>query len=66
MAIAIEGAIVGRHIHPGGETLYVDLSKNDVIILAKQLKDELEETDIKALKMTAKVKAKEDPFWRAV
>lgn len=65
MAIAIEGAIVGRHIHPG-ETLYVDLSKNDVIILAKQLKDELEETDIKALKMTAKVKAKEDPFWRAV
>ncbi|BAD85494.1 translation initiation factor IF-2 [Thermococcus kodakarensis KOD1] len=65
VAIAIEGAIVGRHIHPG-ETLYVDLSKNDVIILAKQLKDELEETDIKALKMTAKVKAKEDPFWRAV
>ncbi|WP_231855751.1 translation initiation factor IF-2 [Thermococcus peptonophilus] len=65
VAIAIEGAIVGRHIHPG-ETLYVDLSKNDVIILAKQLKDELEETDIKALKMTAKVKAKEDPFWKAV
>ncbi|WP_297496018.1 hypothetical protein, partial [Thermococcus sp.] len=59
------GAIVGRHIHPG-ETLYVDLSKNDVIVLLKQLRDELEETDIKALKMTAKVKAKEDPFWRAV
>ncbi|WP_245608353.1 translation initiation factor IF-2 [Thermococcus guaymasensis] len=65
VAIAIEGAIVGRHIHPG-ETLYVDLSKNDVIILAKQLKNELEETDIKALKMTAKVKAKQDPFWKAV
>ena len=65
VAIAIEGAIVGRHIHPG-ETLYVDLSKNDVIILAKQLKDELDETDIKALKMTAKVKAQQDPFWKAV
>ncbi|MDV3103281.1 intein-containing translation initiation factor aIF-2 [Thermococcus waiotapuensis] len=65
VAIAIEEAIVGRHIHPG-ETLYVDLSKNDVILLAKQLRGELEETDIKALKMTAKVKEKEDPFWRAV
>ncbi len=65
VAIAIEGAIVGRHIHPG-ETLYVDLSKNDVILLAKKLKDELEDTDITALKMTAKVKAKKDPFWRAV
>ncbi|NJE10626.1 intein-containing translation initiation factor aIF-2 [Thermococcus sp. MAR1] len=65
VAIAIEGAIVGRHIHPG-ETLYVDLSKNDVIILAKQLKNELDETDIRALKMTAKVKAQQDPFWKAV
>ncbi|WP_297501494.1 intein-containing translation initiation factor aIF-2 [Thermococcus sp.] len=65
VAIAIEGAIVGRHIHPG-ETLYVDLSKNDVIVLLKQLRDELEETDLRALKMTAKVKAKQDPFWRAV
>jgi translation initiation factor 5B len=57
--------MVGRHIHPG-ETLYVDLSKNDVIILAKQLKSELDDTDIKALKMTAKVKAQQDPFWKAV
>ncbi|WP_148882063.1 intein-containing translation initiation factor aIF-2 [Thermococcus aciditolerans] len=65
VAIAIEGAMVGRHIHPG-ETLYVDLSKNDVIILAKQLKNELDETDIRALKMTAKVKAQQDPFWKAV
>ncbi|AHL22236.1 intein-containing translation initiation factor aIF-2 [Thermococcus nautili] len=65
VAIAIEGAIVGRHIHPG-ETLYVDLTKNDVIILLKQLKNELDESDMRALKMTAKVKAKEDPFWRAV
>ncbi|NJE48548.1 intein-containing translation initiation factor aIF-2 [Thermococcus sp. 9N3] len=65
VAIAIEGAIVGRHIHPG-ETLYVDLTKNDVIILLKQLKNELDESDLRALKMTAKVKAKEDPFWRAV
>ncbi|WP_461864058.1 intein-containing translation initiation factor aIF-2 [Thermococcus sp.] len=65
VAVAIEGPIVGRHIHPG-ETLYVDLSKNDVVILAKQLKNELDETDIKALKMTAKVKAQKDPFWKAV
>jgi len=65
VAIAIEGAMVGRHIHPG-ETLYVELSKNDVILLAKQLKNELDETDIKALKMTAKVKAQKDPFWKAV
>ncbi|WP_088862614.1 intein-containing translation initiation factor aIF-2 [Thermococcus celer] len=65
VAVAIEGAMVGRHIHPG-ETLYVDLSKNDVVILAKQLRDELDETDIKALKMTAKVKAQKDPFWKAV
>lgn len=65
VAVAIEGAIVGRHIHPG-ETLYVDINKNDVIILAKQLKNELDETDIKALKMTAKVKAQQDPFWKAV
>ncbi|WP_083500637.1 intein-containing translation initiation factor aIF-2 [Thermococcus celericrescens] len=65
VAIAIEGAMVGRHIHPG-ETLYVDLSKNDVIILAKQLKNEMDETDIRALKMTAKVKAQQDPFWKAV
>ncbi len=58
---------MGRHIHPPGETLYVDLSKNDVVILAKQLRDELDETDIKALKMTAKVKAQKDPpFWKAV
>ncbi|WP_297467164.1 intein-containing translation initiation factor aIF-2 [Thermococcus sp.] len=65
VAIAIEGAIVGRHIHPG-ETLYVDLSKNDVIVLLKQLRDELDESDLRALKMIAKVKAKQDPFWRAV
>ncbi|NJE01358.1 intein-containing translation initiation factor aIF-2 [Thermococcus sp. JdF3] len=65
VAVAIEGAMVGRHIHPG-ETLYVDLSKNDVIILAKQLKNELDDTDVKALKMTAKVKAQQDPFWKAV
>ena len=65
VAVAIEGVMVGRHIHPG-ETLYVDLSKNDVILLAKQLKSELDESDIKALKMTAKVKAKRDPFWKAV
>ncbi len=65
VAVAIEGAIVGRHIHPG-ETLYVDVSKNDVILLAKQLKNELDETDIKALKMTAKVKAQKDPFWKSV
>ena len=37
-----------------------------MIILAKQLKNELDETDIKALKMTAKVKAQQDPFWKAV
>lgn len=65
VAIAIEGAIVGRHIHPG-ETLYVDLSRDDAIILLKHLRDVLEDTDIKALKMIAQVKAKEDPFWRAV
>nr|7ZAG_7 Chain 7, Translation initiation factor 5B [Pyrococcus abyssi GE5]7ZAH_7 Chain 7, Translation initiation factor 5B [Pyrococcus abyssi GE5]7ZKI_7 Chain 7, Translation initiation factor 5B [Pyrococcus abyssi GE5] len=65
VAIAIEGAIVGRHIHPG-ETLYVDLSRDDAITLLKHLRDTLEDTDIKALKMIAKVKAKEDPFWRAI
>ncbi|AEH24035.1 intein-containing translation initiation factor aIF-2 [Pyrococcus yayanosii] len=65
VAIAIEGAIVGRHIHPG-EILYVDIGRDDAIILLKQLRSELEDTDIKALKMTAEVKAKEDPFWRAI
>ena len=65
MAVAIEGAIVGRHIHPG-ETLYVDLSKNDVILLLKQLRNELDESDLRALKMIANVKAQGDPFWRAV
>ncbi|AFK22407.1 intein-containing translation initiation factor aIF-2 [Pyrococcus sp. ST04] len=65
VAIAIEGAIVGRHIHPG-EMLYVDISRDDAITLLKYLRDELEDTDIKALKMIAQIKAKEDPFWRAV
>ncbi|AEC52725.1 translation initiation factor IF-2 [Pyrococcus sp. NA2] len=65
VAIAIEGAIVGRHIHPG-EILYVDISRDDAITLLRNLRDVLEDTDVKALKMTAQVKAKEDPFWRAV
>jgi len=65
VAVAIEGATVGRQINPG-ETLYVDLRKTDVITLAKQLRNELDETDIKALKMTAKVKAQQDPFWNGV
>ncbi|ASJ11081.1 translation initiation factor IF-2 [Thermococcus sp. P6] len=65
VAVAIEGAMVGRHIHPG-ETLYVDLDRNDVVILARELKNELDETDLKALKMTAKVKAQRDPFWKSI
>ncbi|MDK2869850.1 MAG: translation initiation factor [Pyrococcus sp.] len=65
VAIAIEGAIVGRHIHPG-ETLYVDISRDDAIILLKYLRDVLEDSDIKALKIIAQIKAKEDPFWRAI
>jgi len=65
VAIAIEGPIVGRHIHPG-EILYVDLSRDDAIRLVKELRDMLDETDIKALKMIAKVKAREDPFWSAL
>ncbi|ALV62173.1 Translation initiation factor 2, intein-containing [Thermococcus sp. 2319x1] len=65
VAIAIEGAIVGRHIHPG-EILYVDISRDDAIRLAKELRDMLDETDIKALKETAKVKAQKDPFWSAL
>ncbi|WP_461866150.1 translation initiation factor IF-2, partial [Thermococcus sp.] len=47
VAIAIEGPIVGRHIHPG-EILYVDLSRDDAIRLVKELRDMLDETDIKA------------------
>lgn len=62
VAIAIEGAIVGRHIHPG-EILYVDISRDDAIRLVKELRDMLDETDIRALKETAKVKAQKDPFW---
>ncbi|ALM75249.1 intein-containing translation initiation factor aIF-2 [Thermococcus barophilus] len=65
VAIAIDGPIVGRHIHPG-EILYVDLSRDDAIRLVKELRDMLDETDIKALKMIAKVKAREDPFWAAL
>ncbi|MCO6042009.1 translation initiation factor IF-2 [Thermococcus alcaliphilus] len=65
VAIAIEGAIVGRHIHPG-EILYVDISRDDAIRLVKELRDMLDETDIRALKETAKVKAQKDPFWSAL
>ncbi|AIF69351.1 translation initiation factor IF-2 [Palaeococcus pacificus DY20341] len=62
VAIAIEGPIVGRHIHPG-EMLYVDLSRDDVMRLVKELRNELDETDIRALKEIAKVKKQKDPFW---
>ncbi|HIP74942.1 MAG TPA: translation initiation factor IF-2, partial [Thermococcus paralvinellae] len=65
VAVAIDGPIVGRHIHPG-EILYVDLSRDDAIRLVKDLRDMLDESDIKALKMIAKVKAREDPFWTAL
>ncbi|HDD31690.1 MAG TPA: translation initiation factor IF-2 [Thermococcus litoralis] len=65
VAIAIEGAIVGRHIHPG-EILYVDISRDDAIRLIKELRDVLDESDIRALKETAKVKAQKDPFWGAL
>ncbi|WP_087036607.1 translation initiation factor IF-2 [Thermococcus litoralis] len=65
VAIAIEGAIVGRHIHPG-EILYVDISRDDAIRLVKELRDMLDESDIRALKETAKVKAQKDPFWSAL
>jgi len=65
VAIAIEGAIVGRHIHPG-EILYVDISRDDAIRLIKELRDMLDESDIRALKETAKVKAQKDPFWGAL
>jgi len=57
--------MVGRHIHPG-EILYVDISKDDVIKLVKELRDMLDETDIRALKKTAQVKAQKDPFWKAL
>ena len=65
VAVAIDGPIVGRHIHPG-EILYVDLSRDDAIRLVRELRDMLDESDIKALKMIAKVKAREDPFWAAL
>ncbi|HIH71816.1 MAG TPA: translation initiation factor IF-2 [Thermococcaceae archaeon] len=65
VAIAIDGAIVGRHIHPG-EILYVDISRDDAIRLVKELRDMLDESDIRALKETAKVKAQQDPFWSAL
>lgn len=65
VAVAIDGAMVGRHIHPG-EILYVDISKDDVIKLVKELRDMLDETDIRALKKTAQVKAQKDPFWKAL
>jgi len=65
VAVAIDGAMVGRHIHPG-EMLYVDISKDDVIKLVKELRDMLDETDIRALKKTAQVKAQKDPFWKAL
>jgi translation initiation factor 5B len=65
VAIAIDGAIVGRHIHPG-EILYVDISRDDAVRLVKELKDMLDESDIRALKETAKVKAQQDPFWSAL
>lgn len=65
VAIAIEGAIVGRHIHPG-EILYVDISRDDAIRLIKELREVLDESDIRALKETAKVKAQKDPFWGAL
>ncbi|WP_042698002.1 translation initiation factor IF-2 [Thermococcus sp. PK] len=65
VAIAIDGAIVGRHIHPG-EILYVDISRDDAVRLVKELKDILDESDIRALKETAKVKAQQDPFWSAL
>jgi len=54
-----------RHIHPG-EILYVDLPRDHVIRLVKELKDSLDETDIKALKEIAKVKKQVDPFWASL
>ena len=62
VAVAIEGPMVGRHIHPG-EILYVDISRDEVIRLVKELRSELDETDVRALKETAKVKKQKDPFW---
>ncbi len=65
VAVAISGPTVGRHIHPG-EILYVDLPRDHVIRLVKELKDSLDETDIKALKEIAKVKKQVDPFWASL
>ncbi|WP_048151669.1 translation initiation factor IF-2 [Palaeococcus ferrophilus] len=65
VAVAIEGPTVGRHIHPG-ETLYVDLSRDDAIRLVKELKNELDETDIRALREIARVKKVKDPFWASL
>lgn len=65
VAVAIEGPTVGRHIHPG-ETLYVDLSRDDAIRLVKELKNELDETDIRALREIARVKKAKDPFWASL
>ncbi|MBS3815121.1 MAG: translation initiation factor IF-2, partial [Hadesarchaea archaeon] len=62
LALSIEGPIVGRHIKEG-DVLYVDVPRNHMIELKRDLKDMISEDEIGIMKEIIDIKQKEDPTY---
>ncbi len=61
IAMAINGATVGRQIHEG-DTIYTDISEDDFKKL-KELKKHLTDKELIILKEIAEIKRKDNPVW---
>ncbi len=62
LAVSIEGPMVGRHINEG-DVLYVDIPRDQVIVLKRDLKDMLSGDELGVLEETISSKQREDPTY---
>ncbi|MHA2059538.1 MAG: translation initiation factor IF-2 [Candidatus Ranarchaeia archaeon] len=62
VAVSIRGPTIGRQIKEG-DTLYIDVPENHVQSIKKTMKDDLTESELKALDALIKIKRKTSTFW---
>ncbi len=62
LAVSIAGATVGRHIEEG-DVLYVDVPRDQVIVLKRDLRDMLSGDELGVLAETIEIKQREDPTY---
>lgn len=62
LAVSIEGPMVGRHINEG-DVLYVDVPRNQVIALKRELRDMLSGDELAVLDEIIAIKQRKDPTY---